>query len=114
MKLAVRFAGIEGDGEAINQRGETVLVCDHLLMVKRRERTKHENHATGRAETCGRLGRSEVASALDVERGGQRRIEAIRVLGSDETLAWTQDGDALRVAHPKSKPSDITLGREII
>jgi acyl dehydratase len=26
--------------EAINQRGETVLVCDHLLMVKRRERSE--------------------------------------------------------------------------
>jgi acyl dehydratase len=26
--------------EAINQRGETVLVCDHLLMVRRRERSE--------------------------------------------------------------------------
>jgi hypothetical protein len=40
MNFAVRFAGIEGAGEAINQRGETVLVCDHLLMVTRRERSE--------------------------------------------------------------------------
>ena len=26
--------------EVMNQRGETVLACEHLLMVKRRERTK--------------------------------------------------------------------------
>jgi alpha-L-fucosidase len=46
--------------------------------------------------------------------GGQRKIEAIRVLGSDETLTWTQESDAMRIARPKSKPSDLTLCLEII
>ena len=45
--------------------------------------------------------------------GGQRKIDTIRVVGSDETLGWTQEDDALRVAHPKSNPSDITLCLEI-
>ncbi|HWB86358.1 MAG TPA: alpha-L-fucosidase [Bryobacteraceae bacterium] len=44
---------------------------------------------------------------------GQRKIEYVRVLGSDEKVTWTVEDDALRIGVPQHKPSDLTLAFEI-
>ena len=44
---------------------------------------------------------------------GQRKIETVRVLGSEEKLTWTLEDDALRIQRPAHRPSELTLGLEI-
>jgi len=44
---------------------------------------------------------------------GQRRIGHVRVLGSEEKVAWALEDDALRIQRPKHPPSEFTLGFEI-
>jgi alpha-L-fucosidase len=43
----------------------------------------------------------------------RRRIENVRVLGSEERITWTLEDDALRIHHPKYRPSEFTLALEI-
>ena len=44
---------------------------------------------------------------------GQRKIEHVRILGSDEKLTWTVEPDALKIERPKHRPSELTVGFEI-
>jgi alpha-L-fucosidase len=42
-----------------------------------------------------------------------RKIEHVRVLGSEEKVAWAVEDDALRIERPRHRPSELTLAFEI-
>jgi alpha-L-fucosidase len=39
----------------------------------------------------------------------EKRIAAVKLLGSDEKIQWSQDDDALTIEPPKNKPSEIAV-----
>lgn len=44
---------------------------------------------------------------------GQRKIQHVRVLGSEDKIKWTVEDEALRIERPQHQPSDFTLAFEI-
>ena len=44
---------------------------------------------------------------------GRRKIEHVRVLGSEEKVTWAVEDEGLRIARPQHRPSELTLAFEI-